>query len=455
MHNITSLRGIEIVEAYGSARKVDLIAEWDWDDVWEKGDMWEGIVQCPYCGEDDPDLREDEWSGRTVKDRPVGLRSVEIRLWCQRYTCRHCGHSFGTTHPGIKRNSTLSKELVQYLAVRSRGRATQAQIARHASVASSTVRKCFNDYLEPPEELPDKPAAIGVDELHVGTGKPSVVTTALGGGKNLVYDVLEDYEVGTVKDHLDEIEPAQTPLPVVIDMSWRFRQAAQESRMPILLIVDRYHLARNANRALGNARKSLIGPSSEEDWEDRKANIYNAAEGPEEVQGRLKIGKKPVEQMTAVFKAVLWFRWILTAKISGEEADRKLREWNRAVGPPIREYFETPVIKKLQADNEAHKWRDEILNFYDHRYTNGFNEGMNNVGKTLDRIGATYSNSTLKAKLRHSRSENSRDDRPSLHSYVDTRKAHRLLDEANGASTNEPSPEGDPSGGRLESRLGR
>ncbi len=37
-------------------------------------------------------------------------------------------------------------------------------------------------------------------------------------------------------------------------------------------------------------------------------------------------------------------------------------------------------------------WREEILNYFDHRYTNGFVEGKNNRIKVIKRIAYGYRN---------------------------------------------------------------
>lgn len=67
--------------------------------------------------------------------------------------------------------------------------------------------------------------------------------------------------------------------------------------------------------------------------------------------------------MSAVYRAVLWFRWILTAEISREEADRELKRWNQAVEPPIRSHFDTPVVKTSgrQRRTQVAKGDSELL----------------------------------------------------------------------------------------------
>lgn len=397
MRNLTSLFGLDVrYSRHRMGRKI-LTAQWDWDEVFG------GIVQCPSCGQSDrPPWKNGTGIGRVgnIKDRPVGGAPLEIDLQCQRYKCPECHVSFGSTHPGIKRNSNLTIRLATHLALRARGPETQAQIARRTGVTPATVRDYFKKYLHPPKDMSDHPEAIGVDGVHVGAGGPVVVVTALGGtGRSHVLKVLEDQKKHTLRTYLNGLEPAQRPLPVVIDMSTTFKGAAQDSRLPIAPVIDRYHVARLANLALGHCRNELIGGSDVEgDWEDRKEEIYNRAQASSGQQLRIEgTGTKELDQMAQAYKATLWFQWILTAEISREEADEELSRWKSSIDPPIRKHFENDVFGTLR------RWRDEILNYYDYRYTNGFNEGINNLVKKLDRIGASYDRETLQAKLRHNR----------------------------------------------------
>jgi len=397
MRNLTSLFGLDVRYSYHRMGRKILVARWDWDEVYG------GIVQCPSCGQRDrPPWKNGTGIGRVnnIKDRPVGGAPLEIDLQCQRYKCPECRVSFGSTHPGIKRNSNLTIRLINHLALRARGPETQAQIARRTGVTPPTVRDYFKEHLYPPKDMPDHPEAIGVDGVHVGGGGPVVLVTALGGtGRSHVLKVLKDQKKRTLRTYLNDLEPAVEPLPVVIDMSTTFKGALQESRLPIAIVIDRYHVARLANLALGHCRNGLIGGSDVEgDWEDRKQEIYNRAQASSGKQLRIGgTGTKELDQMAEAYKATLWFQWILTAEISRQEGDEELARWKASIEPPIREHFENDVFSTLG------RWRNEILNYYDYRYTNGFNEGINNLVKKLDRIGASYGRETLQAKLRHNR----------------------------------------------------
>jgi len=378
-------------------------AEWDWDEVWG------GIVKCPKCGEDDPNL----WSwgphSQTVKDVPIGLYPVRIELQSQRYKCKRCGGMFGTTHPSIKNDSNMTIPLVHHIALRARGPETQTRISRHTGVPEPTIRKYLHKLFKPPKEAKRPPLALGIDELYAGTGKPSTVITEIGREDRQVFEVLPKTNDQTndqegerapkkeLKDYLSGLEPGTEPLPVVTDMSDEFIGAVRESRLRAKLIIDRFHLARQANRSLGTAHSTLkISGTLEDSWEDRKDEIDG--EDPEDFGGQQLhlTGETALELMETAYKATLWYNWILTADISREEAARRFKRWRRELPGPVWSIFEDTVIHTLD------RLRPQILNYYDQEYTTSYNEGINNLGKRIERLGAGYSNRTIRAKLMHS-----------------------------------------------------
>ena len=420
--NRTGLYGIDIVDCsiYSDSSgysPISYTADWDWEEVWG------GILRCPKCEEDDPDLWSWGDSSKTVKDIPIGLHPVEIDLQCQWYKCKRCGGMFGTTHPSLKYNSNMTKPLINHVSLRARGAETQALISRRTGVPESTVRKCFHDLFKPPRETTLRPVALGIDELYAGTGKPSTVITEIGRKNRKVFEVLpkkkyDDEEERDpeeeLKKYLSGLNPAQDPLPIVTDMASGFMKAVQESRLPTTLIIDRFHLARQANRTLGTVHSELgISSTLKETWEAQKAEIDG--EDPEDFGRQLHLGgESKLEVMEAAYKATLWYNWILTADISRGEAKRRIGRWRKELPRPVRGFFEKTVLDTLD------ELLPQILNYYDHRYTTSYNEAMNNLGKRLERLGAGYSNRTIRAKPLYSQGSRRRLGNSDQHAVADS-----------------------------------
>jgi len=71
--------------------------------------------------------------------------------------------------------------------------------------------------------------------------------------------------------------------------------------------------------------------------------------------------------------------------IDRAEAEARLAQWEDAV----REDGPTPFKGLLPM---LRMWHNEILNYFDHRYTNGFLEGKNNRIKVVKRVAYGYRN---------------------------------------------------------------
>jgi transposase len=427
MKNRTSLFGLEITDSpYRfdknpfDPEKIIYAAKFDWEEVWG------GITMCPSCEEEDPKLYSWGTHDKFVKDTPIGLKPVGIEIEFQRYRCQECGGTFGTTHPHIKKNSNMTNALTQHIAIRARGPETQARIAETTGVPAPTVRKLLHKYFAPWPRR--EPLALGIDELYAGTGDPCTVITSLGGeGRDrVVFEVLPDRkydddearDVGEeLKTYLSGIEPGQKPLPVVTDMSGTFMKAVEQSDLQTTLILDRFHLARQATRTLGTVHSKLgISGTLQDTWEAQKAEIDGEDLGDRDgVQLHIDT-ETTLNLMESAYKAVLWYNWILTADISRDEAAQRLRRWRRELPLKVRGYFENTVLDTLDKS-----W-DQILNYYDYEHTNSYNEAVNNIGKKLERLGAGYSNRTIRAKLLHNQSKAPPFFRKKIqHFYADSR----------------------------------
>lgn len=403
MENRTTLSGLEITGSPRHPDKIIYTAKFHWEEVLG------GITMCPNCGEEDPKLYSWGTHNQIVKDIPIGLRPVAIDIEFRRYRCQECGGTFGTTHPFIKKNSNMTVPLTQHIAVRARGPETQARIAETTGVPAPTVRKLLHEYfLRWPRK---EPLALGIDELYAGTGDPCTVITALGSEEqgrevfevlpNRKYDDDEERDVGEeLKTYLSGIEPGQKPLPVVTDMSGTFMKAVEQSDLQTTLILDRFHLARQATRTLGTVHSKLgISGTLQDTWEAQKAEINGEDLGDRDgVQLHIDT-ETTLNLMESAYKAVLWYNWILTADISRDEAAQRFRRWQRELPLKVRGYFENTVLDTLKKS-----W-DQILNYYDYEHTNSYNEAVNNIGKKLERLGAGYSNRTIRVKLLHNQSK--------------------------------------------------
>lgn len=402
--NITSLPGIKVtrLEDLKGLRKV--VAEW-------KPDRSK-IETCPECDAGDPKLYVKEWVERELRDRPVGNQPLLIKLKCCRYECQECSCSFQPEHPGLRDNSTLTEALFEHIWKRTLSTETHKQIARTTGVHESTVRKCFEwakhhlSKKSPPLTIT---GAVGIDEVHLGpVGKCTIITSVSNRERmpSRIVEVLPDALQVTIEGFLNRLGTGSTAVPVVIDMQSYLKSTIQKSKASTVIVVDRFHIVRRANLAVGSASSSLISDELQQRWRNRKAELEGEEVEVGEQRDILDVTEDthPVDQMEAAWKTGKRFQAIFDMDISRDEGRRRVMQWVDEIPDPLRPHFKK-VTKPLS------NWWDEILNYFRYRYTNGFNESMNAIAKRFDRRGGNYSFETIRFKLLNGTASKRRVDR--------------------------------------------
>lgn len=98
----------------------------------------------------------------------------------------------------------------------------------------------------------------------------------------------------------------------------------------------------------------------------------------------------PIPKMEAIYRARQRFTEILEMTDRGK-ADRALRRWEEALTGQLEEDFDS-VLRALS------NWREELLNYFDTDYTNGFIEAVNRTIRRDHEPGMKFQ--TLKAKVK-------------------------------------------------------
>ena len=162
-----------------------------------------------------------------------------------------------------------------------------------------------------------------------------------------------------------------------------FRQAVQMCLPQAKVVADKFHFIRHINGALDKVRSRLQGGNGKGKKRDLFQSRYILLKGAERLadweRARLNqlfyrypdLGRAWV--LKESFRA--WYRE--TSRMRAEEGLGLLEE--RIKDDSLPEFKE--LLHTLT------KWREEILNYFDYRITNGFVEGKNNRIKTIKEDG--------------------------------------------------------------------
>ncbi|MCD6358437.1 MAG: ISL3 family transposase, partial [Dehalococcoidia bacterium] len=342
---------------------------------------------CPRCGK--VTAKEHDRRQQRKQDRKLRDKVVFLMLMKRRFRCPFCGKVF--TEPdelfGAKRRSSYRfREHLGQEALHQTVRRT----AQKEKVGEGLVRRCVAEEIGRrlgAREAEQTPEFMGIDEFSVRRRR--LYHTAIC---NLVdrevMEVVEGQGRQKVEEYLDKLLEPEKVKGVAMDMHEPFRQAVQMCLPCAKVVVDKFHLIRHINKAMDKVRSRLQGGSRRGKKRDLFQSRYTLLKGAE----RLTDWEK--ERLVQLFHCYpeLGRAWMLK---------ESFRSWYREEDRMMAEERLGLLEERIKADSLPEfgdllhtltNWREEILNYFDYRITNGFVEGKNNRIKTIKRMAYGYRN---------------------------------------------------------------
>jgi len=290
---------------------------------------------------------------------------------------------------------------------------TVRRTARKEKVGEGLVRRCVTEEvgrIVEPKGVKETPAFIGLDEFSVRRRRlyHTAICNLVEGE---VMEVVEGQGRQKVEEYLDSLPEPEKVRGVAMDMHEPFRQAVQMCLPQAKVVVDKFHLIRRINGALDKVRSKLQGGNRRGKRGDLFRSRYTLLKGAE----RLADWEK--ERLCQLFYCYpkLKRAWMLK-----ESFRAWYRETNRSRAEERLGLLEERIANDSLPGFEEllhtfTNWREEILNYFDYRITNGFVEGKNNRIKTIKRMAYGYRN-TDNFRLRIL-ATNSKGVRSEFHTY--------------------------------------
>ena len=342
-------------------------------------------VPCPHCGRRTPKVHS--VSRQHKRDRRLGDKAVCLVLHKRRFRCLSCKKAFSEPDPAFGPRRRSSRRFREHLGQEAMHH-TVRHVARKEGVGEGLVRRCLTQEAERLLDAAQPPGVakvLGLDEFSIRKGQ--VYDTAIMDIEHKqvlgVVSGRRQREVASFFDSLPEPGGVET---VVMDMHEPFRQAVHLSLPWAKIVADKFHVLMHVHQALDQARTALQAKVGE------KGELFRSRYLLLKAVDRLTA--KDEERLERLFSHYpeLITPWVLKEEFrrwynspSRAVAEVELERWEKAVrehGPaPFHRLF--PMLRN---------WREEILNYFDHRYTNGFVEGKNNRIKVIKRVAYGYRN---------------------------------------------------------------
>jgi transposase len=330
----------------------------------------------------------------TLRHLPILDKAVWLKIKPKRYQCPYCDNGPTTTQTcsWYDSRSPHTKAYEQWL-LRELINSTITDVSMKRGIGEAAVEGIINRYIHQKvdwQAIKTIPL-LGIDEIALKKGHKDfvVIVSAINEqGEKHILAVLPDRKKDTVKAFLAAIPVLQkaTIQRVCVDMYEGYSNAVYEALSGVVVIVDRFHVAKNYRGCADKARKqemrALKKTLSDKEYAEFKGVMWifrkRWADLTEEQQAPLLM----LFHYSPILKQVYVFREVMTSifnrPLTKAQAVIELEAWIKQVQDLELSCFDSFV-------GTLRKWMDEITNYFIQRQSSGFVEGLNNKIKVIKR----------------------------------------------------------------------
>lgn len=338
-------------------------------------------AQCPGCGRWSRRLHG-RGKPRLVYHGAVFGRRVWLGLRNNRFFCRTCGKPFTEVNPFIRprqrRTKAAERAILEALRARS-FKSVQEREGISYGVSSRVLRRC----LDPAKVTwPEGSIALGIDgHSFRGTRMVQTITDV---ETRCPLTILPDSRKESLLRFFRDI-PAGVKVrirEVCIDMDTLLLAAIEQELPEALVVVDHFHLIQDANRRVDEARKI------EQEACRREIPKKIFLLGQEKLSPR---EKDRLAQYHHLFPSLKEFHWM-------KEQLRKFYSLRskKAAQKRLKDLVEMAQLSDdaamVQWGRTLQRWSSHILNFFEHRTTNAYTEGIHTKIKMIKRVSFGFRN---------------------------------------------------------------
>ena len=353
-------------------------------DIWNEAERKHISVEiprkahsCPVCGEMTDTVHD--YRHQKVRDISAYGKLTTIHLRKRRYRCNSCGKRFAETNTFVPRYHQVTSRLVAHLISDFSKLRSASDIAKDHGVSISTTLRYFDlvNY-----SLKSLPEVLSIDEFKGNAGGEKFQCIITDAKHKKVLDILPNRKSADLIRYFRAFSTRNSVKVVVMDMNKAYKEVAKACFPNATIVIDKFHVMRQANWAFENVRKN-----EQKKFDDEKRKHFKRSRSlllkhpsklkKEEDMDAVTIMLLDSERIRDAYNLKNKFQEFMWSKDS-YEARRRLSEWIL-----LAELAEFPEFKACLT--AVHNWDKYILNAFDYPYTNGFTEGCNNKTKVLKR----------------------------------------------------------------------
>ena len=332
---------------------------------------------CPCCGAETDRIHD--YRKQKIKDLSAFGKDVYLYLRKRRYACSGCGKRFYEQNNFLPRYHRMTSRKNARIIEDFRDTVSASYIARKHNISTTTALRYFNLVNYSCKALPE---VLSIDEFKGNAGGEKYQTILTDARDRKIIDILPNRKKADMIRYFRRFKNRKEVKYVVIDMNPHFREVAEICFPQATIVIDRYHVTRQAIWALERVRKEEQKHLSS-DWrrfcKHSKALLNkppNKLKENEREKLRIILGLSTRLEQAYFLKNDFLF---LMHSPNSQVAKELLADWiYRAESSYLPEFRD--------CTRAIHNWGQLILNSFIVPFTNGYTEGCNNKTKVLKRV---------------------------------------------------------------------
>lgn len=332
---------------------------------------------CPCCGAETDRIHD--YRMQKIKDISAFGKNVYLHLHKRRYVCSDCGKRFYEDNSFLPRYHRMTSRKNARIIEDFRDTVPASYIARQHNISAATAFRYFNLVNYSCKELPE---VLSIDEFKGNAGGEKYQTILTDARNRKIVDILPNRKKADMIRYFRRFKNRKDVKYVVIDMNPHFREVAEICFPKATIVIDRYHVTRQAIWALERVRKEVQKHLSP-DWRrfcKHSRTLLNKP--PEKLKDEEREKLRIILGLSTRLEQAYYLKndfLFLMHSPNSEVAEALLADWvYRAESSHLPEFIE--------CTRAIHNWGMLILNSFDVPFTNGYTEGCNNKTKVLKRV---------------------------------------------------------------------
>ena len=330
----------------------------------------------------------------TLRHLPILDKAVWLKIKPKRYQCPDCDNGPTTTQTcsWYDSKSPHTKAYEQWL-LRDLINSTITDVSMKRGIGEAAVEGIINRHIHQQVDWQKIKAIplLGIDEIALKKGHKDfvVIVSAINEqGEKHILAVLPDRKKDTVKAFLAAIPVLQkaTIQRACVDMYEGYSNAVHEALSGVVVIVDRFHVAKNYRGCADKARKqemrTLKKTLSDKEYAELKGVMWIFRKRWADITQEQQVPLLMLFRYSPMLQQVYIFREVMTSifnrPLTKAQAITELEAWIQQVQELDLNCFDSFV-------GTLRKWMDEITNYFIQRQSSGFVEGLNNKIKVIKR----------------------------------------------------------------------